>query len=163
MNKELSVCVVVSTTDQPFDSGYSVAHALHARYNNRRMEELLRPDFNYPYFMKNNSPGNISVNCRAVFLPVGNIFFLIATMNIEEHEEVVIENTSMCMSNIVVREEHVYLDRAFFQKWINGPDRKYFKEHTGRDMAFEKARGIEIGFGFRQSLKSKHIKSDKNE
>ena len=60
-----------------------------------------------------------------------------------------IENTSICISNIVVREEHVYLDyRAFFQKkWINGPDRKYFKEHTGRDMAFEKARGIEIGFG----------------
>ena len=141
-------CIVVSTTDQPFDSGYSVAHALHARYNNRRMEGLLRPDFNYPYFMRSNSPGNISVNCRVVFLPVGNIFFLVATMNIEENEEVVIENTSMCMSNVVVREEHVYLDyRAFFQKWINGPDRKYFHEHAGRDMAFEKARGIEIGFG----------------
>ncbi len=58
-------------------------------------------------------------------------------MDIEEHEEVVIENTSMCVTNVVVREEHVYLDyRAFFQRWINGPDRKYFKEHTGRDTAF---------------------------
>jgi hypothetical protein len=38
-------------------------------------------------------------------------------MDIEEHEEVVIENTSMCMTNVVVREDHAYLDyRAFFQK-----------------------------------------------
>ena len=60
----------------------------------------------------------------------------------------VIENTSMCITNVVVREEHVYIDaRTFFQKWINGPDRKYFHEHAGRDMAFERARGIEIGFG----------------
>ena len=141
-------CVVVSTTDQPFDSGYSVAHSLHARYNNRRMEKMLSPDFNYPYFMRSNSPGNIAVNCRVVFLPIGNIFLLVATMDIQEHEEVVIENTSMCITNVVVREEHVYIDaRTFFQKWINGPDRKYFHEHAGRDMAFERARGIEIGFG----------------
>ena len=141
-------CVVVSTTDQPFDSGYSVAHTLHERYNGRRMEAPLRPDFNYPYFMRSNSQYNISVNCRVVFLPIGNIFFLVAKIDIEEGEEVVIENTSMCMTNVVVREEHVYLDyRAFFQKWINGPDKMYFKEHAGRDMAFERARGIEIGFG----------------
>ncbi len=139
---------MVSTTDQPFDSGYSVAHTLHERYNGRRMKAPLRPDFNYPYFMRSNSQYNISVNCRVVFLPIGNIFFLVAKIDIEEGEEVVIENTSMCMTNVVVREEHVYLDyRAFFQKWINGPDKMYFKEHTGRDMAFEKARGIEIGFG----------------
>ncbi len=49
-----SKCIAVSTTDQPFDSGYSVAHAMHERrYNNRRTQVLLRPDFNYPYFMRN--------------------------------------------------------------------------------------------------------------
>ena len=141
-------CVVVSTTDQPFDSGYSVAHALHARYNNRVSQVLLRPDFNYPYFMRHDSPMDISVNCRVVFLPIGNIFLLVSIMDIEEHEEVVIENSSACITNVVVKEEHVYIDaRTFFQKWINGPDRKFFHEHAGRDMAFEKARGIEIGFG----------------
>jgi hypothetical protein len=51
---------------------------------------LLRPDFNYSYFMRNDSPDNISVNCRVVFLPIGNIFLLVSMMTIEEHEEVVI-------------------------------------------------------------------------
>jgi hypothetical protein len=69
-------CVAVSTTDQPFDSGYS--HAMHERYNNRRTQVLLRPDFNYPYFMRNDCPGNISVNCRAVFLPISNLFLLVS-------------------------------------------------------------------------------------
>jgi hypothetical protein len=90
--------------------------------------------------MRNDSPGNISVNCRVVFLPIGNIFLLVSTMTIEGHE-------------VVVKEEHVYIDaRTFFQNWINGPDRKYFHEHAGRDMAFEKARGIEIGFGRRYEV-----------
>ena len=35
-------CVAVSTTDQPFDSGYSVAHAMHERYNHRGTQVLLR-------------------------------------------------------------------------------------------------------------------------
>jgi hypothetical protein len=110
------------------------------------MKELLRPDFNYPYFMRNDSQGNISVNCRVVFLPIGNVFLLVSTMDIEEYEEVVVENTSMCITNVGVKEEHVYFDaRTFFQNWINGPDRKYFHEHADKDMAFEKARGIEIG------------------
>jgi hypothetical protein len=93
------------------------------------------------------------VNCRVVFLPIGNVFLLVSTMDIEEHEKVVAENTSMCITNVVVKEEHVYIDaRTFFQNWINGPDRKYFHEHASRDMAFEKARGIEIGFGRRYGL-----------
>jgi hypothetical protein len=76
---------------------------------------LLRPDFNYLYFMRNESPGNISVNCRVVFLPIGNLFLLISTMDIEEHEEVVMKNTSICITNVVVKEEHVYIDtRTFF-------------------------------------------------
>ncbi len=49
---------------------------------------------------------------------------------------------------MVEKKEHVYIDaRTFFQKWINLPDRMFFHAHAGRDMAFEKARGIEIGFG----------------
>jgi hypothetical protein len=77
-------CIVVSTTDQPFDSGYSVAHGMHERYNNRRMKKLLRPDFNYLCFMRNNSQGNISVNCMVIFLPIDNVFLLVSTMDIEE-------------------------------------------------------------------------------
>jgi hypothetical protein len=147
-NSVTGKCVVVSTADQPFDSGYSVAHAMHARYNNRVSQVLLRPDFNYPYFMRHDSPMDICVNCRVVFLPIGNIFLLVSTTNIEPNEEVVIVNSSACITNLVVKEEHVYIDaRTFFQKWINGPDRKFFHEHAGKDMAFEKARGIEIGFG----------------
>jgi hypothetical protein len=139
-------CIAVSTTNQLFDLGYSVAHAMHENYNNRRTQVLLRPDFNYSYFMRHESPGNISVNCRVVFLPIGNLFLLISTTDIEEHEEVFIENASMCFTNVVVKEEHVYKDaRTFFQNWINGPDCKYFHDHAGRDIAFEKARGIEIG------------------
>ncbi len=39
------------------------------------------------YFMHNDSPMDISVNFRVVFLPIGNIFLLVSTMDIEEHEE----------------------------------------------------------------------------
>jgi hypothetical protein len=77
---------------------------------------MLRPDFNYPYFMRNKSPGNISINCRAVLLPIGNLFVLVSTMDIEEHEEVFMGNGSMCFTNVVIKEEHVYIDaRTFFQ------------------------------------------------
>ncbi len=39
----------------------------------------------------------------------------------------------MCFTNMVVKEEHVYIDaRTFFQNWINGPDRKYFHAHAGK-------------------------------
>ena len=54
----------------------------------------------------------------------------------------------MCLTNVVAKKELVYIDaRTFFQNWINGLDRKYFHGHAGSDMAFERARGIEIGFG----------------
>lgn len=101
----------------------------------------------YPYFVRSEHPRNIEVNRRAVFLFIGHLFFLISTIDIEEHEEVVLENTNIC-TNVFVRKEHVYIDpRTFFQNCINCPDRKYFHEHAGNDMALKKVRGIEIGFG----------------
>jgi hypothetical protein len=71
--------------------------------------------------MRDESPGNISVNCRVVFLPIGNLFLLISTTDIEEHEKVFIENASMCFTNVVVKEEHLYMDaRTCFQNyWIS--------------------------------------------
>ncbi len=122
-------------------------------YNDKRVQKPLRPDFNYPYFMQSEYPESIRVNCLVVFLPIGNLFLLIATMNIEEHEEVVLENTNMGSTNVVVKEEHVYINaRTFFQNWVNGPDRKYFHLHAGSDMALERVRGIELGFGKRYGV-----------
>lgn len=73
-----------------------------------------------------------------MLLPIGNLFIMISTMDIEEHEEVVVEDTNIGCTNVVVKEEHVYIDaRNFFQNWINSPDHKYFREHAGSYIAQE--------------------------
>lgn len=75
-------CVAVLTTDHSYDSEYSTAHIMYEMYNHRRVKGPLCPDFNYPYFMRSERSGNIGVNCRVVFLPIGNLFLLISTIDI---------------------------------------------------------------------------------
>jgi len=82
--------VAIDTADVPYDYGYHVTHKYLTIERGNAEPYRVNPDFNYAHFIKQLPPEDPGINAFVVCVPVGGLFHIMATRDLEKGEEVFI-------------------------------------------------------------------------